>query len=245
MTTDQTPNGLIGASIRRVEDPVLVAGKGCYVDDIRLPKMLYLAFLRTTYPHAKIVSINTKAAKAVAGVLAVITGENVKQLNILVAPMVQDQQIPPHPLLALGAVHEAGVPVAAVVAQSHALAEDAASAIEVEYEALPSVIDAEKALEPGTPLAREELKSNICYIATKKGGDVDKAFAQADHICRMHIASPRQVALAIEPRGIVVKPETTGDLTVWLSTQAPHRVRKPYSEVARRFRLDNDTSGLD
>jgi len=225
MTTDHTPSGLIGASIRRVEDPVLVAGKGCYVDDIRLPEMLYLAFLRTTYPHAKIVSINTNAAKAIAGVLAVITGEDVKQLNIPVAPMVQDQQIPPHPLLARGAVHEAGVAVAAVVAQSHALAEDAASAIEVEYEALPSVIDAEKALEPGAPLAREELKSNICYIATKKGGDVDKAFAQAEHICRMHIASPRQVALAIEPRGIVVKPETTGDLTVWLSTQAPHRVR--------------------
>src|SRR5215467_8557153 len=168
MTTDHTPSGLIGASIRRVEDPVLVAGKGCYVDDIRLPEMLYLAFLRTTYPHAKIVSINTNAAKAMAGVLAVITGEDVKQLNIPVAPMVQDQKIPPHPLLARGAVHEAGVAVAAVVAQSRTLAEDAASAIEVEYEALPSVIDAEKALEPGAPLAREELKSNICYIATKK-----------------------------------------------------------------------------
>src|SRR5215475_4760945 len=225
MTTDQTPNGLIGASIRRVEDPVLVAGKGCYVDDIRLPEMLYLAFLRTTYPHAKIVSTNTKAAKAIAGVLAVITGEDVKKLNIPVAPMVQDQKIPPHPLLARGAVHEAGVAVAAVVAESRALAQDAASVIEVEYEALPSVTNAENALEPGAPLAREELDSNICYIATKKGGDVDKAFAQAEHICRMHITSPRQVALAIEPRGIVVKPETTGDLTVWLSTQAPHRVR--------------------
>ena len=65
------------------------------------------------------------------------------------------------------------------------IAEDAANAIEAEYEALPSVIDAEKALEPGAPLAREELDSNICYVATKKGGDVDKAFAQAEHICRM------------------------------------------------------------
>ena len=100
--------------------------------------------------------------------------------------------------------------VAAVVAESRAVAEDAANAIEVEYEALPSVIDAEKALEPGAPLAREELDSNICYIATKKGGDVDKAFAQAEHICRMHIASPRQVALAIEPRGIVGEAGTDG-----------------------------------
>ena len=82
-----------------------------------------------------------------------------------------------------------------------------------------------KALEPGAPLAREELDSNLCYIATKKGGDVDKAFAEAEHIVRLRIASPRLVALAMEPRGIVAKPEPTGDLTVWLSTQSPHRVR--------------------
>jgi carbon-monoxide dehydrogenase large subunit len=225
MTTEHSPTGLIGASIRRVEDPILVTGKGCYVDDIQLPGMLHLAFHRTTYPHAKILSIHTEAARLMAGVVAVVTGEDVKQLNIPAAPMVPGQKIPPHPVLARGVVHEAGVAVAAVVAQSRALAQDAANAIGVEYESLPSVTDAEEALEPGTPLAREELDSNICYIATKKGGDVDKAFAQAEHICRMHIASPRQVALAIEPRGIVVKPEPASDLTVWLSTQAPHRVR--------------------
>jgi carbon-monoxide dehydrogenase large subunit len=169
--------------------------------------------------------MKTDAAKAMAGVIAVVTGEDVKQLSIPVAPMIAGQKIPPHPILARGAVHEVGVAVAAVVAQSRAVAEDAAHAVEVEYELLPSVTDAEKALEPGAPLAREELDSNICYVATKKGGDVDKAFAEAEHICRMHIASPRQVALAIEPRGIVVRPEPAGDLTVWLSTQAPHRVR--------------------
>jgi aerobic carbon-monoxide dehydrogenase large subunit len=115
--------------------------------------------------------------------------------------------------------------VAAVVAESRVLAQDAASANDVEYESLPSVVDAENALEPGAPLAREELDSNLCYIAAKKGGDVDKAFAEAEHIVRLRIASPRLVALAMEPRGIVAKPEPTGDLTVWLSTQSPHRVR--------------------
>src|SRR5262249_40241344 len=100
-----------------------------------------------------------------------------------------------------------------------------ANAIDVEYEPLPAVVNAEKALEPGTPLAREELDSNLCYVATKKGGDVDKAFAEAEHIVRLRIASPRLVALAMEPRGIVAKPEPTGDLTVWLSTQSRHRVR--------------------
>ena len=226
MSDQHTTTGLIGASIRRVEDPVLITGKGCYVDDVQLPGILHMAFLRTSYPHAKIISVDTSAAKAMPGVVAVVTGADIEQLNIPAAPMISGQKIPPHPVLARGAVHEAGVAVAAVVAESCALAEDAAHAIEVQYEALPSVTDAEKALEPGAPLAREELDSNICYIATKKGGDVDKAFAQAEHICRMHIASPRQVALAIEPRGILAKPEPMGQgLTVWLSTQAPHRVR--------------------
>jgi len=144
--------------------------------------------------------------------------------------MVPGQRIPPHPVLARGAVHAAGVPVAAVVARTRALAQDAANSIEVEYQALPSVVNAEQALEPGAPLAHEEFDSNICYTVTKKGGDVDKAFAEADHIVRMHIASPRQVAMALEPRGILANPEPMGQgLAVWVSTQSPHRVRADLS----------------
>jgi carbon-monoxide dehydrogenase large subunit len=224
MTTQHAPSGLIGASIRRVEDPVLVAGKGCYVDDVQLPGILYMALLRSPYPHAKIISLDASAAKAMPGVEAVLTGDDIS-LNIPSPVMISGQRIPPHPVLARGAVHAAGAPVAAVVAVSRAIAEDAANAVEVEYEALPSVVNAEKALEPGAPRAREEFDSNVCYTATKKGGDVEKAFAEADHIVRMHIASPRQVAMAIEPRGAVAKPEPNGDLTVWLSVQSPHRVR--------------------
>src|ERR671925_395557 len=223
---EHTTTGLIGASIRRVEDAPLIAGKGCYTEDIELPGMLHLAFLRSPYPHAKIVSIDTSAAQALPGVVAVVTGDDLSErLHVPVIPLVPGMKISPHPLLARGAVHAAGAPVAAVVAHSGALAQDAVNAIAVEYAALPAVVNAEKALEPGAPLAREELDSNICYIATKKGGDVEKAFAEAEHIVRMHIASPRLVALAIEPRGILAKPEPMGDLTVWLSTQSPHRVR--------------------
>src|SRR5215468_5329117 len=226
MITEHTPGGLIGRSVRRVEDPVLITGKGCYVDDIQLPGILHMAFLRSPYPHAKITSMQTGAAQALPGVVTVVTGADLSEhLHVPVIPLVPGMKIPPHPLLARGAVHAAGAPVAAVVAHSRALAEDAVNAIEVEYAALPSVVNAEKALEPGAPLAREELDSNICYTTTKAGGDVDKAFAEAEHIVRMRIASPRLVALAIEPRGILAKPEPTGDLTVWLSTQSPHRVR--------------------
>jgi aerobic carbon-monoxide dehydrogenase large subunit len=223
MTTERTPGGLIGRSVRRVEDPVLITGKGRYVDDMQLPGMLHMAFLRSPYPHAKILSIHTSTAQAMPGVIAVVTGDDMSErLHIPVMPLVPGMQIPPHPLLARGAVHAAGAPVAAVVAYSRALAQDAANAIAVEYATLPVVVNAEKALAPGAPLAREELDSNICNTATKQGGDVNKAFAEAEHIVRMRIASPRLVALALEPRGVLAKPEPTGDLTVWLSTQSPH-----------------------
>ena len=226
MTTERHGTGLIGASIRRVEDPVLVTGKGCFADDIQLPGMLYMALLRSPHPHAKITSIDTTAARAMAGVEAVLTGNDISErVNIPVPVMVPGMKMPPHPVLARGAVHAVGTPVAAVVARSRALAQDAASAIEVEYDPLPSVVNAEEALKPGAPLAREELDNNVCFISTKKNGDVEKAFAAADHICRMHFTSPRLVAMALEPRGLVAKPEPTGDLTMWLSTQAPHRAR--------------------
>jgi carbon-monoxide dehydrogenase large subunit len=225
MTTEHTPGGLIGKSVRRVEDPVLITGKGCYVDDMQLPGMLHMVFLRSPYPHAKILSIHTSAAQAMPGVV-VVTGDDLSErLHVPVMPLVPGMKIPPHPLLARGTVHAAGVPVAAVAAHSRALAQDAANAIAVEYAALPVVVNAEKALEPGAPLAREELDSNICYRTTRTGGDVDKAFAEAEHIVRLRIASPRLVALTMEPRGVLAKPEPTGDLTVWLSTQSPHLVR--------------------
>src|SRR5215468_6732111 len=190
MTTEHTPGGLIGRSVRRVEDRVLITGKGCYVDDMQLPGMLHMAFLRSPYPHAKILSMQTSAARAMPGVVAVVTGDDLSErLHVPVIPLVPGMKPPSHPLLARGAVHAAGVPVAAVVAHSRALAQDAVNAITVEYAALPVVVNAEKALEPGAPLAREELGSNLCYTTTKAGGDVDKAFAEADHIVRLRLAS--------------------------------------------------------
>jgi carbon-monoxide dehydrogenase large subunit len=233
MTNENAANGLIGASIKRAEDPPLITGRGCYVDDINLPGMLHLAFQRSPYPHAKIRSIDFSKAKSMPGVEAVVTGDDLSEkLNLTSSQMLPNMKIPPHPILARGAVHCAGVPVAAVVARTRAQAQDAANAIEVEYQALPSVSKAEEAIKPGAPLAREEIDSNICYTLTKNGGDVDKAFAAADHVFSMHIASPRQVALAMEPRGVLANPDPFGKtLTVWLSTQGPHRARAEIANV--------------
>ena len=233
MTTEHETTGLIGASPKRVEDPPLITGKGCYTDDIHLPGMLYLAFQRSPYPHAKIISIDTGKAKTMAGVEIVVTGNDLgDKLNLTPSQVLPNMIIPAHPVLARGAVHCVGVPVAAVVAKTRAQAEDAAQAIEVEYAALPGVSNAEDALKPGAPLAHQDLDSNVCYTLTKNGGDVDKAFAGADHVFTMHIASPRQVALAMEPRGIVASPDPFGkNLTVWLSTQGPHRARAEIAGV--------------
>src|SRR5918992_2546091 len=164
MVTEHSATGLIGASIKRVEDTPLITGIGNYVDDVQLPGMLYLAFLRSPYPHAKITSIDTSRAQAMPGVELVITGNDMpERINLAPSQVLPNMKIPPHPVLARGAVHCAGVPVAAVVARTRAQAQDAATAIEVEYEALPAVANAEEALKPGAPLAREELDSNICY----------------------------------------------------------------------------------
>ncbi len=233
MTTEHQVTGLIGASPKRVEDPPLITGKGCYTDDIQLPGMLYLAFQRSPYPHAKIVGIDTSKAKTMPGVEAVITASDLSEkLNLMPSQSLPNMKVPAHPVLARGAVHCVGAPVAAVVAKTRAQAEDAAHAIDVEYQALPGVSNAEEALKPGAPLAHQELDSNVCYTLTKTGGDVDKAFAAADHVFTMHIASPRQVALAMEPRGVVAKPDPFGkNLTVWLSTQGPHHARAEIANV--------------
>src|SRR5215475_10047333 len=233
MTTEHETTGLIGASIKRVEDPPLITGKGRYTDDIELSGMLYLGFQRSPYPHAKIISIDTSTAKQMPGVEWIVTGDDLSEkLNLAPSQVLPNMKIPPHPVLARGAVHCVGVPVAAVVAKTRAQAEDAAHVIDVEYAPLPGVSNAEEALKPGAPLAREEIDSNICYTLTKNGGNVDRAFAAADHVFTMHIASPRQVALAMEPRGIVASPDAFANcLTVWLSTQAPHRARAEIANV--------------
>jgi carbon-monoxide dehydrogenase large subunit len=225
--------GLIGASLPRREDPALITGAGRYVDDFQPAGLLHLAFLRSPYPHARITSIDTAAASAVPGVVRVLTGADLPDHLDLKAPaMVPGMRIPPHPVLARGAVHCVGAPVAAVVAESAAIARDAANLVEVEYDPMPSVASVEDALAEGAPLAREELDSNVCYTLTKSGGDVEAAFAEADHIVRLQINSPRLVTVSLEPRGIVAVPEPMGGgLTVYVSTQGPHRVRADFASI--------------
>ena len=226
-------DGLIGLRHERVEDGPMITGAGHYVDDLQPPGTLHMAVLRSPHPHARITTLDVNAARALPGVEAVVTGEDLPEsMNIRAPAATPGMRVPPHPILARGAVHAVGVPIAAVVAQTEAIAQDGVDLIQVDYEPLPSVANAEEAMQPGAPLAREELDSNICYTITKDGGDVEAAFAGADHITRLHIASPRQVAVAMEPRGVLANPDPMGQgLNVWLSSQGPHRVRADLAGV--------------
>lgn len=232
---EETHQTYVGQPRRRREDPALLTGSGHFVEDVHLPGMLHMAVLRSPYPHARIVAIDTAAARALPGVVIVATAEDVSAIPDLSTNRVsKDMAVPPHPPLARGAVHAVGEPVAVAVARDVATAMDAVSLIEVEYDPLPAVPDIEAALAPDAPLAREELTSNLCYRLQRRGGDPDRAFQEAAHVTRLRIYSPRLAPVAMEPRGLVAAPDPySGSLTVWLSTQAPHRAGADLAAMLR------------
>ncbi len=215
----------LGAPILRLEDERLITGKGCYVDDINPPDALHLTIVRSPYPKASIVSIDTSSAQAMPGVVAILTADDLdERLSRVPQSQIPGMQMAPNPVLAKLAVPAVGVGVVAVLARSAAIGADAASSIYIEYEPLPSIANAEAALEPDAPQVWDHIPGNLCATVVRENGDVEQAFAQADHVVRHHIYSPRLVANAMEPRGIVAAMDAQG-LTVWVSTQSPHRVR--------------------
>jgi carbon-monoxide dehydrogenase large subunit len=219
---------LVGKSMKRVEDPRLIQGKATYTDDVRLPGMLHVAILRSPYAHARINGIDTAAAKAIAGVSAVLVGADVNAQCGLVpcgAPM-PGMKAPQHTVLAGERVYFVGHPVAVVVASDPYVAADAIDAIDVDYDPQPVVVDPEAALAPGAALTHPELGTNVCYTHELKGGDIDEAFRNADRIIKQRIVHQRLTPMPIEPRGVVASYHA-GDaaLTIWTSTQIPHLIR--------------------
>ena len=224
---------LIGAPIKRVEDPRFITGAARYVADIRLPGTLYVAFLRSPYASGRIRRLDISRARSLPGVVAVLTGEDVAGLgempvNLVVAGM----RVPPHPLLVRDRVRAVGEPVAAVVAETPALARDALELIGVDYEPGPAVVDPEEALKPDAPLVHPEFGTNVAYTFGREGGDVEGAFARADRVVRLKIAHSRIAAVAMEPRGALAAYDpAAGELTVWVSTQSVYNVRNALAAV--------------
>jgi carbon-monoxide dehydrogenase large subunit len=225
---------MIGERVKRREDPRLIQGKATYVDDIRLPGMLHLAFKRSDIAHGIIKSINVSAAKAMPGVELVITGAELKEF-LPPMPIGTPFPSPDHYSVAVDRVRYQGEPVAVVVASDRYLARDAADAIEVEYEPLPAVIDPDLAMTGQPTVIHEAFPNNLAvpYVPGGTGFDavagtvdntaVDAAFAAADFVLSQRMMNQRLAPTPMEPRGVVAHYEPGKDfLTIWSSTQNPH-----------------------
>jgi len=222
----------IGAAVRRKEDSRFLRGKGNYTDDINRPNQTYAYFLRSSVAHAKIKGIDTKAAAAADGVVAVFTGADMEGIGGLPCgwgltfqngdPMVE----PAHPVLAQGKVRHVGDPIAVVIAESRKQAKSAAALIKVDLEELPAVVDMTKAVEGGA-LVHDEAANNICYDwAIGEKDPVDEAFEKADHVTSIDIVNNRLIPNAIEPRVALAEYDSsTEDYTLYTTTQNPHVIR--------------------
>lgn len=227
---------LLGRPLRREEDLRLMTGRGRYVGDIRLPGMLYAAFVRSPYARARILGLDAARALRLSGVRLVLTGSDVKQRTELLTT-VEGEGVKSTKRLALAAdqVRYVGEPVALVVAEDPYLAQDAAELVEVSYHPLEPVVDPERALQPGAPRVHEELPDNIGYYVKLEKGDVEGAFREADHVIKLELVNQLVAPVPLEPRGVVASYDAgSGQLTIWLSTQSPHEARE---ELARILRL--------
>ena len=190
----------VGKSVNRIEDPMLVTGRVEFIDNITLPGMLHCAILRSPYAHAKIAGIDTSEAEKLPGVFAIVTGEDAERWSRV--GYTSPEGWGTH-CMATDKARFAGEPVAAVAAVSRYVAEDALELINVDYEPLPVAVDAHQALEPDAPRIFEEHDSNVMYQRDFKWGDVDEAFANADHVFTESFRWHRVGANPIETFGVI------------------------------------------
>src|SRR5438093_6904952 len=218
----------VGRAMERVEDPRLIKGLATYVDDIRLPGLLHAVILRSPHAHARIGRVDVSAARAIPGVVAVLTGADVNAACGLVpcAAAIPDLKAPKHTVLAGDRVYFAGHAVAVAVAADPYIARDAIDAIDVDYDPLPVVTDPEEAVKGGT-LTHPELGTNVAFTQSVLGGsDIDDAFRRADRVVKHRLIHQRLTPMPIEPRAVVASYHAgEGTLTLWSATQVPHLLR--------------------
>ena len=224
MTTD-----VLGKPIKRTEDPRFITGKGRYLDDVKLPGMVHMAILRSPYAHANIRSIDTSAAKAAPGVLTVLVGADIPWNPLPMAwpaggasNIVNNTNMPR--ILATDSVKWTGEGVAAIVARTPAQAQDALDLIHVDWEPLPAVVDAEKAVAPGAPQLHENAPNNVVFewtVGDKAG--TDAAFENPEVLVSQRLVNNRLIPNPMEVRGDIGWYNTgTDEYTIWMSSQTPH-----------------------
>jgi carbon-monoxide dehydrogenase large subunit len=221
----------IGQPIGRIEDAALLKGAGRFADDVHLPGMLEAAFVRSSYAHARVKSIDLSAARAAVGVRAVLAFDDLRpqltqdRLPLALHLDVLPPNITPFPL-AKDEVVFVGEAIAVVIAESRYAAEDAAMLVKVDYEPLPAVADCRQAIAPGAPLADTRKQSNIVKEFRQSYGNVDTAFRDAPHCLTLALKTHRGVAHPLEGRAVLAHYDAIEDrLTVWDSTQESHDVR--------------------
>ncbi|MCL6515885.1 molybdopterin cofactor-binding domain-containing protein [Alicyclobacillus sp.] len=217
---------VLGTAVKRREDPRLITGRGRYTDDVQLPGMLYACILRSPHAHARIKRIDVSQAKAAPGVVAVFTGQDLvgRMGTIPTAWLPPDSGIrtTAHPALAVDRVRYVGDGVAMVVAEDRYQARDAVDLIRVEYEVLPAVVDQEEALSEGAPQVHDDAPGNLAFH-WKAGNATDEVFAQAEVVVRQRFRQQRLIPNPMEPRSAVADfNASTGELTMWLTSQNPH-----------------------
>jgi carbon-monoxide dehydrogenase large subunit len=218
----------VGKPIKRKEDSRLVRGIAHYVDDLVLPGMLHLGVVRSPYAHARIRGIDTAKAKAAAGVVAVLTAADLGQAigPVPCAGKLPDMKPAPRPVLASDEVRFVGEGVAAVVATSRFALHDAMEMVDVDYESLPAVVDPEKAIRKDSPRVHESLPDNVAYRWELEGGDLKKAFRQADRVLKLKMTNQRLIPTAMECRAALAQYDRGDErLTLWSSSQIPHLLR--------------------
>jgi len=218
----------IGKPLKRKEDPRLIQGLAHYVDDLRLPEMHYVGIVRSPYAHARIRSVNIGKAKAAPGVVAVLTGQDLRGAigPVPCAAQIPDMKSAPRPVLAFDKVRFVGEPVAVVVATDRYAAHDAVDLVEVDYEPLTPVVNPEKSLAKGATVLHEQFKDNLAYRWELEGGDLKKAFKQADKVIHQRLINQRLIPVSMEPRGVVAEYRPgEKQLTIWSSTQIPHLMK--------------------
>ena len=238
------PPQYLGARVMRVEDPRFLRGAGQYIDDISLPGMGYAAFFRSPQPHARIKSIALERARALEGVYGVFSGEDLKDL---VGPLVTGDdnehiRTLEQRVLPLEKVRHVGEAVAVAVAVSRYVAEDAVDLIDVDWDPLPVVVDAEESMKPDAPRIDETQPDNNTLHLDYEGGDVERTLADSDRVFTKRFYFGRQSASPLETRGLIANFDiSTGKLTIWSSNQMPHLTRtmisKPLGLPEGRIRI--------
>jgi carbon-monoxide dehydrogenase large subunit len=240
----------IGASVRRKEDYRFLTGNGHYLDDMVLPRQTYASFVRSPHSHAKIRGIDTSAAKAAPGVVAIFTGADLAADSV--GPLVcgwvvtdkdgNPHKAPAHPALAVDTVRYVGDQLAIVIAETLDQARDAAELVSVDYEELPAIVAPKKAMDASSPLVHADVPKNLCYdweLGDKAA--TDAAFAKAAHVTKIDIVNNRLVPNAIEPRSAIGDYDAgSGNLTLYTTSQNPHVARlvlSAFNNIAPEHKL--------